>query len=153
MKKKHFKIIAQNKKANYDYFINEKYEAGISLYGTEVKSIRLGKINLKDSYVSFKTGEALIIGMHISPYEKGNIWVVDPRRIRKLLLNKKEINSIIGKTTKTGFSVIPLKIYFSGAYIKLEIGLCIGKKKYDKRHVIAEREAKIRINRALSFKE
>ena len=141
--------VAQNKKAYHDYFVDETYEAGISLFGTEVKSVREGRVNLKDSYVSVKTGEAFLIGTHISPYEKGNIFNKDPLRERKLLLHKKEIAKLIGLTQQQGYTLIPLKMYFKGAYVKVLLGLCRGKKNYDKRDSIAERDAKRRIDRAL----
>ena len=114
------KIISNNKKAYHDYFIDEKFEAGIELFGTEVKSIRAGQVNLKDSYVSVKTGEAFLIGMHISPYEKGNIFNKDPLRERRLLLHKKEIMKLIGKTKETGVSLIPLSVYFLGSKVKID---------------------------------
>ncbi len=141
--------VAQNKKAYHDYFIDETYEAGISLFGTEVKSIREGKIDLKDSYISVKSGEAILLGMHISPYEKGNIFNKDPLRDRKLLLHRKEINKLIGLSQQDGYTLIPLKVYFKGSYVKLLIGVCRGKKSYDKRQSIAEREAKRKIDRAM----
>ena len=147
--KKGGKIIAQNKKAFHDYFVDETYETGISLFGTEVKSVREGKVNLKDSYVSVKTGEAILIGMHISPYEKGNIFNKDPLRPRKLLLHRREINKLIGLTQQQGYTLIPLEIYFKGSYVKVALGLCRGKKNYDKRDAIAERDAKRNIDRAL----
>ena len=143
------RIIAQNRKAYHDYFVEDKYEAGISLAGTEVKSIRDKKVNLKDSYISCKTGEAMLIGMHISPYEKGNIFNKDPLRTRKLLLHRREINKLIGLTQQEGYSLIPLEIYFLGSKVKLEIGLCRGKKNYDKRHTTAERDAKRRMDRVM----
>ena len=142
-------LIAQNKKAYHDYFIDETYEAGIELFGTEVKSMREGKVNLKDSYVSVKTGEAIVLGMHISPYEKGNIFNRDPLRNRKLLLHRREINKLIGLTQQEGYTLIPLKTYFKGSYVKVLLGVCRGKKNYDKRDSIAERESKRRIDRAL----
>ncbi len=142
-------LIAQNKKAYHDYFVDEEYEAGIELRGTEVKSVRGGRVNLKDSYVSCKTGEALLIGMHISPYEHGNIFNHDPLRTRKLLLHKKEINKLIGLTQQQGYTLIPLKLYFKGQYVKLLIGLCRGKKDYDKRASIAERDAKRNMSRMI----
>lgn len=143
------RTIAQNRKAYHDYFVEDKYEAGIALAGTEVKSIRDKKVNLKDSYISCKTGEAMLIGMHISPYEKGNIFNKDPLRTRKLLLHKREINKLIGLTQQEGYSLIPLEIYFYGSKVKLEIGLCRGKKNYDKRHTIADRDAKRRMDRVM----
>ena len=142
-------LIAQNKKAYHDYFVDETYEAGIELFGTEVKSLREGKANLKDSYVSVKTGEAILLGMHISPYEKGNIFNKDPLRSRRLLLHKREIHKLIGLTQQEGYTLIPLKAYFKGSYVKILIGVCRGKKNYDKRDAIAERDSKRRIDRAL----
>lgn len=141
--------ITQNKKAYHDYFVEDTYEAGISLAGTEVKSIREGRVNLRDSYVSLKTGEAVIIGMHISPYEKGNIFNKDPLRERKLLLHKREISKLIGLSSQDGYTIIPLRMYFKNSYVKVEIGVCRGKKDYDKREAIAEKESKRRIDRAL----
>ncbi len=147
--KKGNSIISQNKKAYHDYFVDEEFEAGIELCGTEVKSIRDGKVNLKDSYVSVKTGEAFLIGMHISPYEKGNIFNRDPLRARKLLLHKREISRLIGLSQQDGYTLIPLKLYFKGSYVKVLLGVCRGKKNYDKRADIAEKESKRRIDRAL----
>ena len=141
--------IAQNKKAYHDYFVDEEFEAGIELCGTEVKSIREGKVNLKDSYVSVKTGEAFLIGAHISPYEKGNIFNRDPLRSRKLLLHKREISKLIGLTSQEGYTLIPLKMYFKGSYVKVLLGVCRGKKNYDKREDIARRDAKRDMDRAL----
>ncbi len=143
------KIISNNKKAYHDYFIDEKMEAGIELFGTEVKSVRSGAVNLKDSYVSLKTGEAILIGMHISPYEQGNIFNRDPLRERRLLLHKKEIMRLIGKTKEKGYSLIPLAVYFKGSRVKIELGLARGKKAYDKRDAIAERDAKRSMDRAV----
>ncbi len=143
------KLISNNKKAYHDYFIDEKIEAGIELFGTEVKSVRAGAVNLKDSYVSLKTGEAILIGMHISPYEQGNIFNRDPLRERRLLLHKKEIMRLIGKTKEKGYSLIPLQVYFSGSKVKIELGLARGKKAYDKRDSIAERDAKRNMERAV----
>ena len=142
-------LLAQNKKAYHDYFIDETYEAGIELFGTEVKSMREGKANLKDSYVSVKSGEAILMGMHISPYEKGNIFNRDPLRNRKLLLHRREINKLIGLTQQDGYTLIPLKAYLKGPYVKILLGVCRGKKNYDKRDSIAERESKRRIDRAM----
>ena len=135
--KKGTKQVAANKKAWHDYFVEEKYEAG-----TEVKSIRQGHINLKDSYCTFKDGEIFVRGMHISPYEKGNIFNKDPLRVRKLLMHKKEIIQLFSKTKQDGYSVIPLAVYFKSSRVKLEIGLCKGKKLHDKRDSIAARDAK-----------
>ena len=141
--------VAQNKKAYHDYFVDDTLEAGISLFGTEVKSVREGRVNLKDSYVSVKTGEAFLIGTHISPYEKGNIFNKDPLRERKLLLHRKEINKLIGLTQQQGYTIIPLKMYFKGSYAKVLIGICRGKKNYDKRDAIAQRDSKRQIERAM----
>ena len=147
--KKSIKSVAKNKKAFHDYFVDDTFEAGISLFGTEVKSVREGKVNLKDSYVSVKSGEAILLGMHISPYEKGNIFNKDPLRQRKLLLHRREINKLIGLTQQEGYTLIPLEVYFKGAYVKVALGLCRGKKNYDKRDAIAERDAKLKIDRVL----
>ncbi len=147
--KKNDTTVAQNKKAYHEYFVDETYEAGISLFGTEVKSVREGRVNLRDSYVSVKTGEAYLIGAHISPYEKGNIFNKDPLRERKLLLHKREINKLIGLTAQQGYTLIPLKMYFKGSYVKILLGLCRGKKNYDKRASIAERDAKRKIDRVM----
>ncbi len=148
-KEKKDTTIAQNKKAYHDYFVDETYEAGLSLSGTEVKSIRAGKVNLKDSYVSCKTGEAILIGMHISPYDFGNIFNHEPMRSRRLLLHRREINKLIGLTQQEGYTLIPLKLYLKGQYVKLQLGLCRGKKNYDKREAIAQRDAKRNMDRAL----
>ena len=134
------KVIALNKKARHDYFIEETIEAGIELVGTEVKSIRLGHVNLKDSYVDIKEGQAYIHGMHISPYEKGNIFNKDPLRVRKLLLHKSEIRKLLGKTKEKGMTLVPLKVYFKDSLVKVEIGLAKGKKLYDKRQDIAKKD-------------
>ena len=142
-------VIAQNKKAYDDYIVDETYEAGLSLSGTEVKSIRAGKVNLKDSYVSCKTGEAILIGMHISPYDFGNIFNHEPMRARRLLLHRREINKLIGLTQQEGYTLIPLKLYLKGQYVKLQLGLCRGKKNYDKREAMAARDAKRNMDRAL----
>lgn len=147
--KKNDRVIAQNKKAFHDYFVDEEIEAGIELCGTEVKSIRAGRINLKDSYVSLKSGEAILIGMHISPYEQGNIFNRDPLRPRRLLLHKKEINRLIGLTQQEGYTIIPLRVYMKNQLIKVSIGVCRGKKNYDKRADIAKRDAKRDMARAL----
>ncbi|MBE6702575.1 MAG: SsrA-binding protein SmpB [Ruminococcaceae bacterium] len=142
------RTIAQNKKAWHDYFVDEKIEAGIELFGTEVKSLRQGAVNLKDSYCSFKNGEIFALGVHISPYEKGNIFNKDPRRPKKLLLHKKEIIRLASKSAEKGFSVIPLSLYFSGSHVKMEVGLCRGKKLYDKRDDMAKADAKRDMERA-----
>ena len=136
------KTIAKNPTAYHNYIIEDKIETGIVLSGTEIKSIRNGKINLKDTYAQIKNGEIFVIGMHISPYEHGNIFNKDPLRNRKLLLNKREINKIIGLATKKGYSLIPLSLYFKGSLVKLELGIGKGKKLYDKRQDIAKRCSK-----------
>ncbi len=143
------KIIANNKKAYHDYFILEKYEAGIELAGTEVKSLRQGRCNLKDSWCSIVKGELFVNGMHISPYEHGNIWSKDPVRVRKLLMHKREINKLFGTLQQQGLSLIPLSAYFKGSMVKLELGLCKGKKLYDKREDAAKKSAKRDIDRAM----
>jgi SsrA-binding protein len=134
------KLIANNKKAYFDYFIEEKYEAGIALHGTEVKSLRMGKCSVKESFLRIEKGEVFIYGMHISPYEKGNIFNKDPLRVRKLLLHKYEINKIAGKLAVKGFTLVPLQVYFKGSIVKVEIGLARGKKLYDKREDIAKKD-------------
>ncbi len=143
------KIIANNKKAYHDYFIEEKYEAGIALAGTEVKSLRQGRVNLKDSWCNIVDGEMFVNAMHISPYDHGNIWSKDPMRVRKLLMHKREINKIFGLLQQKGYSLIPLSAYFKGSNVKLELGLCKGKKLYDKRDAAAEHSAKRAIERAM----
>lgn len=142
-----FKIVANNKKAYHEYFIEEKYEAGIVLVGTEVKSIRQGKVNLKDSYVNIKDGEAFVYNMHISPYEKGNIYNVDPLRPRKLLLNKREIRKLIGLVTLKGYALIPLSLYLKNGRVKMEMAVAKGKKLHDKRQDIAKKDAERRMQR------
>ena len=146
-KKQTSRVIAQNRKAWHDYFVDEKYEAGIALYGTEVKSIRCGAVNLKDSYCSLKNGELFVIGMHISPYEKGNIFNREPLRDRKLLMHKREIMKLGGLVTQKGYTLVPLSLYFSGKNVKVEIGLCRGKKLYDKRDAAAEKQANREMDR------
>lgn len=143
------KIIAQNKTAYHNYNIENTLEAGIVLTGTEIKSIRNGKVNIKDTYVNIKNGEVFIYGMHISPYEFGNIYNKDPLRTRKLLLNKNEINKLYGMIKQKGVSIIPIKLYFKGNKVKLEIGIGKGKKLFDKRQDIAKKDAEIKIRRAL----
>lgn len=149
MVKEEVKIIAQNKKARHDYFIEQTLEAGIVLSGTEVKSIRLGKVNLKDCYAIVENGEVILNGMHISPYEQGNIFNKDPLRDRKLLLHKSEIIRLSGMTQQKGMSLVPLQLYFKRGRVKLELGIAKGKKLYDKREDIAERDAKREIDRRL----
>ena len=148
-KKQATKIVAQNKKAYHDYFVDDKYEAGIALFGTEVKSIRCGAVNLKDSYCSFKNGELFVLGMHVSPYEKGNIFNREPLRERKLLMHKKEIMKLCGLVSQKGYTLIPLSLYFSGKNVKVELGLCRGKKLYDKRDSLAEKQADREMDRRM----
>ena len=143
------KTIAQNKKARHDYFVEETYEAGIELCGTEVKSLRAGRVNLKDSWCSIVDGEIFVNGMHISPYEQGNIFNRDPMRVRKLLMHKKEILKLYGTVKQTGYSLIPISLYFKESKVKLQVGLCKGKKLYDKRADMAERSAKRDMERAV----
>ena len=143
------KIIVQNKKVIHDYFVEETYEAGIELVGTEVKSLRAGKANLKDSYIDIKNGEAFLHGMHISPYEHGNIFNRDPERVRKLLLHKREIMKLFGLVKQEGYTLVPTKAYFSGSNIKIEVALAKGKKLYDKRDTAAKRDSDRKIQRAL----
>ena len=143
------KVVAKNSKAYHDYFIEEKYEAGIELAGTEVKSIRMGNVNLKDSFCIIKGGQLAVHGMHISPYEKGNIFNKDPRRPRRLLMHKREIMRLFGRLKQDGLALIPLSIYFKGPRVKLELGLARGKKLYDKRESAARRDAKREIDRTM----
>ncbi len=149
MAKNETRIIAPNKKAYHDYFVIEKYEAGIELFGTEVKSLRQGAVNLKDSYCEVKDGELFAIGMHISPYEKGNIFNRAPLRPKKLLMHKREIIRLFSKVKEDGLTLIPLSVYFSGSRVKVEVGLCKGKKLYDKRETDAKRQASRDIDRAM----
>jgi SsrA-binding protein len=143
------KTVSRNKKAYHDYFIEETYEAGLELYGTEVKSIREGKVNLKDAWCQVKDGEIFALGMHISPYEKGNIFNRDPMRPKRLLMHKREINKLFGLTKQQGYAIIPLSVYFVKGRAKLEVGLCKGKKLYDKREAAAEKDARRNIDRTL----
>ena len=140
MGKTSIKLIANNKKAYHDFFIEDTFEAGISLHGTEVKSLRMGKCSIKEAFVRIENGEVFVYGMHISPYEKGNIFNKDPLRPRKLLLHKYEINKLLGKTKEKGIAIVPLKVYFKGSLVKVEIGLAKGKKLYDKRQDIARKD-------------
>ncbi len=149
MEKKSKKIVTQNKKARHDYFVEDSFEAGIELSGTEVKSIRQGGINLKDSYCIVKDGELLAVGVHISPYEKGNIFNRDPLRNRRLLMHKGEINRLQGLVMRDGFALVPLTVYFSGSLVKVEVGLCKGKKLYDKRADLAKKTADRELEREL----
>ena len=140
MAKEHIKLVAQNKKAAHEYFFEEIYEAGLELAGTEVKSLRMGKCSLKESFIRISNGEAYILNMHISPYEMGNIFNRDPVRTRKLLLHKNEINKLIGGAKVDGYTIVPIKVYFKGNYAKVEIALAKGKKLYDKRQSIAKKD-------------
>ena len=147
--KKGIKIAAQNRKAHHDYFVEDRYEAGIELAGTEVKSIRAGTLNLKDSYCTVKDGELFVHSMHISPYEKGNIFNKDPIRTRKLLMHKREIRKLHALIKQDGYTLVPLSVYFKNARVKVEVGLCKGKKNYDKRDATAQRDAKREIDRTM----
>ena len=152
MGKESIKLIANNKKAYHDYFIDDTYEAGISLAGTEVKSMRMGKCSLKESFIKDEKGELFIYGMHISPYEKGNIFNKDPLRVRKLLMHRYEINKIMGKVTIKGYTLVPLKVYFKGSLVKVEIGLARGKKLYDKREDMAKKDLRRETEREFKVK-
>lgn len=147
------KIIAQNKKARHDYFVNETYEAGIELFGTEVKSIRQGRVNLKDSFCHIENGEIFAYGVHVSPYEQGNLFNRDPMRVKRLLMHKKEILKLFGLVGQKGYTLVPLSMYFSGSRVKVEVGLCVGKKLYDKRDDMQERAAKRDIERVMKTKQ
>ena len=140
MQKEAMKLVANNKKAYHDYFIDEKYEAGVSLHGTEVKSLRMWKCSIMEAFVWIENGEVFVYGMHVSPYEKGNIFNKDPLRPRKLLMHKYEINKLMGKIKEKGMTLVPLKVYFKGSLVKVEIGLARGKKLYDKRQDIAKKD-------------
>ncbi len=152
VEKKSVKIAAQNRKARHDYFVEDKYEAGIELAGTEVKSIRAGTLNLKDSYCTVKDGELFVHGMHISPYEKGNIFNKDPVRPRRLLMHKREIRKLHALVKQDGYTLVPLSVYFKDSRVKVEVGLCKGKKNYDKRDTAAQRDAKREIDRAMKVR-
>lgn len=147
------KTIAQNKKAHHDYFVLESYEAGIELCGTEVKSLRAGRVNLKDSWCNIVDGEIFVNGMHISPYDHGNVFNKAPMRVRRLLMHKKEILKLFGTLQQQGLSLIPISLYFKGSKVKMQVGLCKGKKLYDKRASMAERDAKRNIDRALKERQ
>ncbi len=146
-KEKTKKMIAENRKARHDYFVCETYEAGIALYGTEVKSLRRGTVNLKDSYCTIEGGELFALGIHISPYEQGNIFNRDPLREKKLLMHKREILKLMGLVAREGYTLVPLSLYFSGSHVKVALGLCKGKKNYDKRDSDAARSAERQIER------
>lgn len=148
-KKTGSRTIAQNRQAWHEYFVDEKYEAGIALFGTEVKSVRGGAVNLKDAYCSIKNGELFVVGMHISPYEKGNIFNREPRRDRKLLMHKREIMKLTGLVAQKGYTLVPLSLYFSGKNVKVEVGLCRGKKLYDKRDAAAAKDASREMDRRM----
>ena len=147
------KTIAQNKKAHHDYFVLESYEAGIELCGTEVKSLRAGRVNLKDSWCNIVDGEIFVNSMHISPYDHGNVFNKDPMRVRRLLMHKKEIIKLFGTLQQQGLSLIPISLYFKGSKVKMQVGLCKGKKLYDKRATMAERDAKRNRDRALKERQ
>ncbi|MBQ6787860.1 MAG: SsrA-binding protein SmpB [Lachnospiraceae bacterium] len=152
MAKETMKLVANNKKAYHDYFIEEKYECGIALHGTEVKSLRMGKCSIKESFVRIENGEVYVYGMHVSPYEKGNIFNKDPLRVKKLLLHKQEINKLIGKIKEKGYTLVPLQVYFSNGRAKIEIGLARGKKLYDKRDDIAKKDQRRETEREFKVK-
>ena len=149
LEKANIKIMARNREAYHEYFVEEEYEAGIELMGTEVKSIRASTLNLKDAWCGIKDGELLLNQMHISPYDHGNRFNPDPRRVRRLLMHKREIMRLLGKVKQDGYSLIPLSVYFKGSRVKVNIGLCKGKKLHDKRQAAAERDAKRQIERAM----
>ena len=149
LEKQSVKVMARNREAYHEYFVEEELEAGIELKGTEVKSIRAGKLNLKDSFCTVKNGELILHGMHVSPYDHGNRFNVDPRRPRRLLVHKREIMRLYGKVKQDGYALIPLSVYFKGSRVKVKVGLCKGKKLYDKRESEAERQARRDIDRAL----
>lgn len=150
-KKEAQKLIANNKKAYHDYFIEETYEAGVELHGTEVKSMRLGKCSIKESFIRIENGEVFVYGMHVSPYEKGNIFNKDPMRVKKLLMHRYEINKLAGKIAEKGYTLVPLQVYFREGKVKVEIGLAKGKKLYDKRESIAKKDQRRELER--EFKE
>ena len=147
-----YKVVANNKKAYHDYFIEDTYEAGIELFGTEVKSMRMGKCSIKESFVQIDKGEVFVYGMHVSPYEKGNIFNKDPLRTRKLLLHQYEIRKIAGKIAEKGYTLVPLKVYFKGSLVKVEIGIAKGKKLYDKRETIAKKDQRREAEREFKVK-
>lgn len=147
MGKDSVKLIANNKKAYHDYFVDETYEAGIELYGTEVKSVRQGHCSVKEAFIRADQGQLFVMGMHINPYEKGNIFNKDPLRTRKLLMHRSEINKLMGKVTEKGYTLIPLQVYFKGALVKVQVGLCRGKKLYDKRDDLAKKTQRRELER------
>lgn len=152
MAKEAQKLIANNKKVFHDYFVEEKYEAGLVLHGTEVKSLRLGKCSIKEAFIQVEKGEIFVYGMHISPYEKGNLFNKDPLRTRKLLMHKAEINKLFGKCKEKGYTIMPLQVYFKDGRAKMEIGLCRGKKLYDKREDIAKKDQRREVEREFKVK-
>ena len=152
MGKESIKLVANNKKAYHDYFIDEKYEAGIELFGTEVKSIRMGKCSVKEAFVKIDRGEVYVCGMHISPYEKGNIFNKDPLRVRRLLLHKYEIMKLNGKIAEKGYTLVPLQVYFKGSLVEVEVGLARGKKLYDKRADIAKKDQRRELEKEFKVK-
>ena len=152
MAKEELKLVANNKKAYHDYFIEEKYEAGLVLHGTEVKSLRMGKCSIKEAFIRIENGEVFIYGMHISPYEKGNIFNKDPLRVRKLLLHKSQIQKLIGNSAEKGYTIVPLQVYFSNGRAKIEIGLAKGKKLYDKRADIAKKDQRRELEKDFKVK-
>ena len=152
MAKGSVKLIANNKKAYHDYFIEEKHEAGIVLHGTEVKSMRMGKCSIKEAFIRIENGEVFVYGMHVSPYEKGNIFNKDPLRVKKLLLHKQEINKLMGKIAEKGYTLVPLQVYFKDGNAKVEIGLAKGKKMYDKRQDIARKDQRREAEKELKIK-
>ncbi len=152
MAKDEMKLVANNKKAYHDYFIEDKYEVGLVLHGTEVKSLRMGKCSIKEAFIKIEHGEVFIYGMHISPYEKGNIFNKDPLRIRKLLLHKQQIRKLIGDSSEKGFTIVPLQVYFKDGRAKMEIGLAKGKKLYDKRQDIAKKDQKREAEKELKIR-
>ncbi len=147
MSKDSIKLIANNKKAYHDYFIEDKYEAGIELFGTEVKSIRMGRCSIKEAYIRIEHGEVFLHGMHVNPYEKGNIFNKDPLRVRKLLMHRLEIRRLESKIAEKGYTLVPLQVYFRGSLVKVEVGLARGKKLYDKREDIAKKDQKREVQR------
>ena len=151
-KKESQKLVANNKKAYHDYFIDETYEAGVALHGTEVKALRMGKCSIKESFIRIENGEVFVYGMHISPYEKGNIFNKDPLRVKKLLMHKYEINKLAGKIAEKGFTLVPLQVYFKDGRAKVEVGLARGKKLYDKRQDIAKKDQRREVEREFKVK-
>ena len=151
-KKESQKLIANNKKAYHDYFIDETYEAGVALHGTEVKSMRMGKCSIKESFIRIENGEVFVYGMHVSPYEKGNIFNKDPLRVKKLLMHKYEINKLAGKIAEKGYTLVPLQVYFKDGRVKVEVGLARGKKLYDKRQDIAKKDQRREAEREFKLK-